>query len=152
MKSVLIAIDDTKGSKTVLPAFLKLFSCARPEKIILLHVQQFGGRSALHYISDTDWSVLKEVIEGSEIKLAMDRKSNDILGAAKKFLEDNGITGVETVIKTGYAAEEVLSTAKEESAEMIIMGSRGKRMHTLLLGSISREVANNSEIPVLLVR
>jgi len=32
------------------------------------------------------------------------------------------------------------------------MGSKGKRMHTLLLGSISREVANRAEIPVLIAR
>jgi nucleotide-binding universal stress UspA family protein len=92
------------------------------------------------------------VIEGTEVKEAMDRKSNEILGTAKKFLEDNGITGVETITKSGYAAEEILSAAKEKSAEMIIIGSRGKRMHTILLGSISREVANNSEIPVLIVK
>jgi nucleotide-binding universal stress UspA family protein len=152
MKNVLVAIDDTKGSKGVLPVFLKLFPCVRPEKVFLLHVQQFGGRSALHYISDTDWLTLKEVIEGTEVKEAMDRKSNEILGAAKKFLEDNGITGVETITKSGYAAEEILSTAKEKSAEMIIIGSRGKRMHTILLGSISREVANNAEVPVLIAR
>ena len=60
--------------------------------------------------------------------------------------------GVKTIIKEGHPADEILKTAKEEDAEMIVIGSRGKRMHTLLMGSVSREVANTAEIPVLLIK
>jgi nucleotide-binding universal stress UspA family protein len=35
---------------------------------------------------------------------------------------------------------------------MIIMGSRGKRLHNLWMGSISREVANNAEMAVLIAK
>ncbi|MCK4587348.1 MAG: universal stress protein, partial [Gammaproteobacteria bacterium] len=34
----------------------------------------------------------------------------------------------------------------------IVIGSRGKRTHDFLLGSVSREVANGSSIPVLLTK
>ena len=153
MKKVLLAVDETKGSKAALNTFLDLFSCMRPDTVILLNVQQFGGKSVLHdRISDTDISVLLEVVKGTEIQELLDKKSKDILESCKKLLEDNGVKGIKTVIKAGHPAEEILKTVKEEGAGMIIMGSKGKRMHTVLLGSISREVVNSAEVPVLIAR
>ncbi|MEW6409504.1 MAG: universal stress protein [Nitrospirota bacterium] len=46
----------------------------------------------------------------------------------------------------------MVKTAKEEGVDMIIVGSRGKRVSHLFMGSVSREVANNAEVPVLLVK
>lgn len=153
MKKVLLAVDDTKGSNAALTTFLDLFSCARPEAVILLHVERFGGKSVLHdRISDTDISVLLEALKGTELKEILDKKAEEILECYKKPLKEKGVTGIKTVIKAGHPAEEILKTAKEEGADMIIIGSRGKRMHTVLLGSVSREVANNAEIPVLVAR
>ena len=153
MKKVLLAVDDTKGSHSALNTFIDLFSCMRPDTVVLLNVQQFGGKSVLHdRISDTDISVLLEVVKGTEIQELLDKKSKDILESCKKSLEDNGVKGIKTVIKAGHPAEEILKTVKEEGAGMIIMGSKGKRMHTVLLGSISREVVNSAEVPVLIAR
>jgi len=153
MKKVLLAVDDTLGSNTALKTFLDLFSSARPETVILLHVERFGGKSVLHdRISDTDISVLLESLQGTELKEILDKKAEEILECYKKPLEEKGVTGIKTVIKAGHPAEEILKTAKEEGADMIIIGSRGKRMHTVLLGSVSREVANSADIPVLIAR
>ncbi len=153
MKKVLLAVDDTKGSHSALNTFIDLFSCMRPDTVILLNVQQFGGKSVLHdRISDSDISALLEVLKGTEIQEILDKKSKHILESCKKLLEDNGVKGIKTVIKAGHPAEEILKTAKEEGAGMIIMGSKGKRMHTVLLGSISREVVNSSEVPVLIAK
>lgn len=153
MKKILIAVDDTKGSQATLKTFIDLFSCARPEAVTLLNVQQFGGKSVLHdRISDTDISVLMESLKGTNIQEKMDENSKKLLESCKKSLEKEGVKGTKTVVKEGHPAEEILKTAKEEKAEMIIMGSRGRRMHTVLLGSVSREVVNNADIPVLIAR
>ena len=37
MKKVLLAVDETKGSKAALNTFLDLFSCMRPDTVILLN-------------------------------------------------------------------------------------------------------------------
>jgi nucleotide-binding universal stress UspA family protein len=52
----------------------------------------------------------------------------------------------------GNPAEEILKTAKEEGVDMIIIGSRGARATHLFMGSVVREVVNNSDIPVLVVK
>ena len=153
MKKVLLAIDDTKGSKAILKTFIDLFSCARPENVLLLYVEKFGGRSLIdEMLGDAEMSTLRESLEGTEFKKALDRKANTILEYYKKALENNGVTGIKTVIKSGHPAEEILKTAKEEGVEMIIIGSRGKRLHTLSIGSVSREVVSNVEISVLVAR
>jgi nucleotide-binding universal stress UspA family protein len=70
----------------------------------------------------------------------------------RKALEDGGLTGIKTVIRKGHPAEEILATAKEEGVDLIVIGSRSSRATHLFMGSVSREVANNSEVPVLLVK
>ncbi len=153
MKKILIAIDDTKCCKAAVKTFIDLFACARPETVTLLNVQQFGGKSVLSdRISDTDISALVESLSGTKIQEKMDENSKGVLEAYRQLLEKAGVKGIKPVIKAGHPAEEILKTAKEEKAEMIIMGSKGRRMHTVLLGSVSREVVNNAEIPVLIAR
>lgn len=153
MKKVLIAVDDTKGSNMTIPVFSRLFSCARPNSVVLLYVERFEGRSLMtEMLPLSELSTLKEVLEGTEYKEALDKRAQEILDSYKKELEKNGVTGIETVIKMGNPAEEILNAAKESGAEMIIIGSRGKRAHSILMGSVSREVANRAEIPVLIAR
>ena len=81
--------------------------------------------------------------------IAKENFRDEELFEPKKILET---AGIKTVIRKGHPAEEILATAKEEGVDMIIIGSRGKRTTHLFMGSVSREVANNAEIPVLLVK
>jgi len=153
MKKILIAVDDTKGAKAAIPAFSQLFPCVRPESTVLLYVERFEGRSLLtDMLGNAEISTLKEVLEGTEYKTALDKKADAILGYYKKALEEKGVTGIKVIKKIGSPSEEILNTAKEEKADMIIIGSRGKTVGNLFMGSVSREVANKAEIPVLLVR
>jgi nucleotide-binding universal stress UspA family protein len=153
MKKILIAVDDTKGSKAAVATCTKTCQCIRPETVILLYVEKFEGRSLIdEMLGDAELSTLKEVLEGTEYKEKLDAKAKAILEYYKKAMEEEGVTGIKTVVKMGHPAEEILKTAKEEEVDMIIIGSRGKRVSNLFMGSVSREVANNAEVPVLIVK
>ncbi len=154
MKKILIAVDDTKGSKAIFEKCIHVCKCMNPEVIILLYVQKFEGRSLMdEMIGDAELSTLKDVLEGTEFKEALDRKADVILDHYKKSLEETTpVPPIKTLVKTGHPAEEILKAAKEEKADMIIIGSRGKRVSHLFMGSVSREVANNAEVPVLVIR
>jgi nucleotide-binding universal stress UspA family protein len=153
MKNILLAVDDTKGSKAAIPAFSSLFPCVRPENVILLYVERFEGRSLMtEMLPESELATLKEVLQGTEYKAALDKKADAILGYYRKALEEKGVTGIKVIKKIGSPSEEILNTAKEEKADMIIIGSRGKTVGNLFMGSVSREVANKAEIPVLLVK
>lgn len=153
MKKILIAVDDTKGSGTAFSFCCDICSGMRPEGIVLLFVERFEGKSLItEMLGDAEASTLREALDGSEYKATLDKKALAILDHYRKQLEERGVTGIKTIIKSGHPAEEILATAREEKAEMIVIGSRGKRTSHLFMGSISREVANRSDIPVLLVK
>ena len=153
MNRILIAVDETKGTKNAFSACTNICSCIRPERIALIYVEKFEGKSLIdEMLGDAEMATLKEVLKGTEYQDALDRKARTILNYYKKALEDKGLTGVTTIIKRGHPAEEILKTSREEKADLIIVGSRGKRTTHLFMGSVSREVANNAEIPVLIVK
>jgi nucleotide-binding universal stress UspA family protein len=153
MKKVLIAVDDTKGSKNAFTFCLETCACMRPESILLLYVERFEGRSLMtEMLPDSELSTLRGVLEGSEYKKMLDKRAEQILGYYRKLLEDKGLPGIKTIKKMGSPAEEILKTAKKEGVDLIIIGSRGTRVGHLFMGSVSREVANNTSVPVLVAK
>ncbi len=153
MKKILIAVDDTKGAGNAFSFSSDVCSNMRPEGIILLFVERFEGKSLISdMLGEAEASTLREALQGSEYKETLDRKAQAILAHYRKILEDKGVEGIKTVIKTGVPTDEILNTAKEEQADMIVIGSRGKRTSHLFMGSVSREVAERADIPVLLVK
>lgn len=153
MKKVLIAVDDSLGSEKAMQAFTELYSCSRPEQVVLLYVQKIEGRSLMdEMLGEAEMSTLKEMLKGTEHQALLDKTAEKIIQYHSRKLEEKGISGIKPVVKTGHPADSILETAKEEEAGMIIIGSRGKRLHSFLMGSVSREVANRAEVPVLIAR
>jgi len=154
MKKILVAVDDTKGTKNAFNMYTRACNSMSPEAITLVYVEKLEGRSLMddQLLSVSEMKTLKEALEGTEYQEALDKKANAVVSYYKKALEDSGLTGVKTVIKKGHPAEEILATAKEEGSDLIVIGSRSSRTTHLFMGSVSREVANSSEIPVLLVK
>lgn len=153
MKKILVAVDDSKGSQAAIEAVARLFSCARPETVVLLYVEKIEGKSLMDdMLGMPELSTLKEELRGTKYQEALDRRARAVLDHYKKELLGRGVTGIKTVQKEGHPSDEILETAQEEGAELIIVGSRGKRLHTFLMGSVSREVANQAEISVLIAR
>jgi nucleotide-binding universal stress UspA family protein len=54
-------------------------------------------------------------------------------------------------MRWGHPAEEILKVAEEEKAEIIVMGSRGRR-RGILLGSVSKEVVERAKVCVMVAR
>jgi len=154
MKNILVAVDDTRGSLPVIDTMISLFPCVKPETVILLHVQKIEGRSLMDdmLLSESEIATLKESLKETEYQAEMDNKAEKVVDYFKKRLEEAGITGIRTVIRAGHPAEEILNVAKGEGVNMIIIGTRGQRLHNIFMGSVSREVANNADVPVLVAR
>ena len=153
MKKVLIAVDDSKGSEAAGRTFIDLFSSNRSITAVLVYIQKIEGRSFMDdMLGEAELSTLKEMLKGTEYKKLLDKKGEKVISYHREILEKSGVTEIKTLIRDGHPADEILSTAKEEGADIIIIGSRGKRMHNLLMGSVSREVANRADIPVLLAK
>ncbi len=159
MNTILVAVDETKGSLAVVEILNSLLGdcvgggCV-PKNIILLYVERLEGRSMMDrlLLSTSETETLKESLQGTEFKEKLDQQAQKVLAYFTDILEKRGFSGVVPLIRQGHPAEEILKAAEENEAEMIIMGSRGKRLHNLMMGSISREVANNATMAVLIAR
>jgi universal stress protein A len=56
----------------------------------------------------------------------------------------------ETIVTTGDPAEQVLETARDLDADLIVMGTHGRKgLGHLVLGSVAERVVRESPIPVL---
>jgi nucleotide-binding universal stress UspA family protein len=101
-------------------------------------------------------STLREVLEGTEYKAALDAKAEKVLSYYKGVIEALGHgSRVKTVIRSGQPAEEILKLAEEEKVDIIFVGSTGKQRWSsdmLIMGSVSREVANLAKCPVLIMK
>lgn len=152
MKKVLVAVDNTRDSKAVLSVISDLVSL--PESIVLLHVEQLEGNALMTaMLSAAEMSTLKEALEGTEHKEALDSKAEKVLAFCKKELENGGLMNIKTVIKEGHPAEEIIKVAEEEQADMIVVGCSGKsRMRRLVTGCVSRDVEKNAKVPVLITK
>ena len=149
MKKILIAVDETSGSKAVLSVFHNLVR--PPEEVLLLHVERLEGKSLMiDMLSEAELSTLKESLKGSEYKEGLDRKAEQILNYFKKELESSGLINVRTILREGIPADEIIKVAEEQNVDLIIVGDNGKKcLLRLITGCVSKEVEKNATVPVL---
>ncbi len=152
MKKVLIGVDGTKGTKAIFAVFNNLVR--RPEEVVLVHVQKFGGKSLMYeMLGEAEMKTLRESVQGTKYKEKMDRQSEKILSFYKKELESFGLMSVKTVIREGHPAEEIHRVAQEEDVDMIIMGCNGKTgLHKLITGCVTKDVERSVGVPVLVAK
>lgn len=76
-----------------------------------------------------------------------------LLDAANRDAKERGVSDVETILENGEAADVILDVAEKQKANLIVIGSRGQGdLKSLFLGSVSRKVANRSDINVITVK
>jgi len=152
MKKVLISADNIRGAEEILSSMDNIVTS--PESIILLHVQQLVGNSTMTaMMSYSEIETMKESIEGTEHKEALDRKAETVLTHYRKVLEDRGLTNIKCIIKSGHPADEILNVAEEEKVDLIVVGCSGKsRIRKFTTGCTSRDVEKNSRIRVLITK
>lgn len=152
MKKVLIAVDDTNGSKNVLSVFHNFVQ--QPIDVVLLHVEKLQGRSLMiDMLGEAEMSTLREMLKGTDYKAALDKRSEKILEFYSKELSLNGLSKLKTVRREGIPSEEILKVAEEESAELIILGQSGRRgFDRFITGKVAKHVESHAKVPVLVAR
>lgn len=151
---VLCCVDETKGSLKVVDITGKIFNGNPPEKLYLLYVEKIEGPSVMDdlLLSESEMKTLKESLEGTEYKEVLGRKAQKVIAFFQEKFNEKGLTETEPVVRMGHPAEEILRASDELSVDLIIMGSRGSRVHGLIIGSVSREVVNHAKVSVLVAK
>ena len=155
IKKILVPIDLSSVS---VPAIAYASSLAKDHhaEVILLHVIQpesykehFAGGygEAVPLPLDTPINVRHE----ASVENIFESKRQLVL----RFLEQNIRTDLRSevkigpLIKLGKIVEEIITAAKEEQCDLIVMTSRGPSLRRLFGGSLTERVVRNAPCPVL---
>lgn len=113
----------------------------------------------LHVVSKTaipEWVreyVKSERIEGSTEKAYWDLVGKRIIEAAERQVKAKGLKYSESMVAEGDPTEKILQYAKNNSVDMIVIGSRGLGdVMGKLLGSVSHKVCSMSECTCVTVK
>lgn len=150
ISQVLVPHDGTEISDRALDKAEEFAEWFKSE-IIILHIvdDRFVPPSAtLAFISD------QATIEDAKVRLIKILKEGAELMLKDRMtkIKEKGIN-VRFLLAVGSPAEEIVSVAKQEKVDLIIMGSRQlKKIEKLrALGSVTRRVSEIADCPVMIV-
>jgi nucleotide-binding universal stress UspA family protein len=141
-KRILIATDGSDRSKKAAEEGVELAKGLGAQVVALNVVNEVVVASAVRQLG----ADRKEV--ETKLKAAGQKAVDEI----KKMGDASGVK-VDTVIRIGAPANDVIDVAGAEKADLIVMGSHGESgASKLLIGSVVQKVLYWATIPVLVVR
>jgi len=145
---ILIAIDGSELADRALNHGLQLAKLAGSEVTVVTVTEPaavVGGGYA---------TVAGAVIDPfPELIAAQDQAARELLARAEKTASDQGVTVKTQLVDNSFPAEGIVATAAAINAELIVMGSHGRRgLDRLLLGSQTSNVLAHTKVPVLVTR
>ncbi|GAB2810268.1 universal stress protein [Ferruginibacter profundus] len=150
MKTVLIALDYDPTAEKVAAAGAALAK-ALGAKVILLHViaepayysstayapvMGFGGYVDINF-SEPD------IIDN------LKKASQEFLDRSKEHLDD---TAIETLVKEGDIPDSIIAAAKEQNADVIVIGSHSRKwLESIVMGSVTEKVLHHTTTPLFII-
>ncbi len=134
---ILCALDGSPCAERGLERALEL-ARDREAEIVLVYVADLHAamRMGTHY---------------GQALAELHREGEEILSRAREKASARGVE-VRTLLLTGRAAPMIMQAAREEKADLLVLGSTGRGRVSRFLGSVSLEVARESPVDVLIVR
>ena len=145
-KRILVPIDGSPTSNLGLNEAIKL---ARDQsaKLRLIHlVDEYAAMSSADVMAYSNTDDLLE---------SMRQGGSKIIDKAEALARRNGVTPESVMIENfgGRAADFIVAQAKKWGADLIVLGTHGRRgVKRLVMGSDAEQVVRTSGVPVLLVR
>ncbi|MCZ6831945.1 MAG: universal stress protein [Gammaproteobacteria bacterium] len=136
-RKVLVAVDSSDEAIQVLQAARALPEIEKAE-VSVLHVAEHPQAAY------GQWLVYLPIDEGQlqeKLRQRLDER-----------VEKSGLNATSTRVEFGRAIDAILVTAKNEAAELIVIGSHGRHGIKLLLGSTANGVLHRAKCDVLAVR
>ena len=134
---ILIAIDKTESAEKVAQSGLQL-------------AQQFGSEVAL--VSIVDSTVYSGNDEASSRELEEMKDFN--FNASQRRVIENVFKKypVKTFVEQGKPAEVIIRVAERFGADVIVMGTHGRKgLSHLIMGSVAEDVIRNSKKPCVVI-
>ena len=139
-KKILFPTDFSDVSKKAVK-YIKQLKGAGAQEVIILHV-----------IDEKELLVLSRVAgQYLQITAQIEKEVAEEMAAIEADMTTEGFR-VKLKVKTGRPFTEIMTTAAEEKASLIIMGSHGRsNIEEMLMGSVSENVIRHAKVPVLVI-
>ena len=139
-RKILIAVDSEPIAVRAVDIGAELANALRAE-IALINVVE----SALGYPADTGG------VPPGEILALAKQDAKKLISNLRRHLSAETI--VMELVPVGSPATEIVRAANDWSADMIVLGSHGRKgVHRALLGSVAEAVMRQARCPVLVIR
>lgn len=136
---ILVAVDDSEPADAAVHKALRI-PRTRDTSIVFCSVL------------DIDGGVAARGFSYAELYSDLMAQTRDTLDRAVERAVGDG-TAPETLIVEGSPAEALIATAREQRADLIVIGSHGRRgVRRLFLGSVAESVVRGATTPVMVVR
>ncbi|EHJ48045.1 UspA domain-containing protein [Solidesulfovibrio carbinoliphilus subsp. oakridgensis] len=141
VKTILLAVDFSEAAQ-YLAEYASIFAKGLGARLLVLYVSPSMNRYASLYVPAANiQSLVEQILEGA----------NRVMG---EFMLGRFVgVAAEGRVEYGYAPEKILEAAGSCGADMIIMGTHGRRgVERIPFGSVAEKVVKTSKIPVLTIR
>lgn len=139
-KNILVAIDGSEQSNKAIDYALELVKTYQ-SRLELLHVYSYPRFILGEAFVTPPANIVKELQEYSK----------QVIDEANQKVES--IPEANVTIEQGHPAKTIIGFAKENNCDLIIIGSRGLgAISEFVLGSVSHNVVQHSDIPVLVIK
>lgn len=147
-QKILVGVDGSESASRAVALAAELCR-VHDAGLVLVHVVQLSA-IADEVLKISATAHLKENPKG-----VLERLSQEVLDRARKQAVDAGVSEdrITTVTRDGNQARQLLRVTKQQKADLIVMGTRGRgRVEGLLLGSVSQKIAALAPCPCLIAR
>ena len=141
IKKILCAVDFSEASNEVADYTATLARAMSAEVLVLYVAPSLSQYVGFHVPPSSIENFVKDIVAGADESM-------------KNFLDTHfaGLT-IKGEVATGYAAEEIIQVAEEEKADLIVMGTHGRKgIDRILFGSVAEKVVKTAKCPVLTIR
>jgi nucleotide-binding universal stress UspA family protein len=143
-RKILVAVDGSAAATRGLREAVRLARAQRAQLCIL------------HVVSDFDTYALMEGAGlGADLRVPLREAGRRVLARAQALAGREGVRskGVLREVTGGPAADPIVREARRQKADLIVLGTHGRRgLRRLVMGSDAEQVLRTSPVPVLLVR
>ena len=142
-KLILVPVDGSQTSMAAVDHAVALAQAlgARIHLVSVVDMVPYVGMGAEYALGQPDFSA------------AATANAHKALADADARVQAAGVACAQSAVDSGSAEEGILDTAGNVLADLIVMGSHGRRgLQKLLLGSVTQRVLQGSPLPVLVVR
>ncbi len=143
---ILIATDGSTLSRKAVDSGIELAELTGAQIVILKVVPRYP-------VSYFEGGIALSVNNVANIEKQWSEAAQTVVSAVKTKAEAKGVKAKAVTHTSDLVAESIISVAKKNKCDLIVMASHGRRgLKRILMGSETMHVLTHSHIPVLILR